>query len=141
MLQIELGWPTNYRPPVVVHPYGERRPPPYPGGVHEGADIRAPLGYEILAATDGRVDIAAFGKTYGNQVWLSHDLEVDRIQTVYAHMDKIDPGISRGVYVKKGQRLGWAGSTGNSTAAHLHFGLRYNGKWIDPQPYLVTPKE
>lgn len=139
MDNLNFIWPSSYRPAVLVHPFGEHRPPPYPGGLHEGADIRAPMGAEIYAAQCGRVDIAAFGKSYGNQVWLSHDLEEDKIQTVYAHLDKIAPGIKRGEYVKRGQLLGYAGSTGNSTAAHLHFGLRINGKWVDPQPHLVFP--
>lgn len=138
MLDLKLLWPTSYRPPVVVHPFGEKRE--YALGYHEGVDLRSPTGYEVYAAMDGVVQIAATGRMYGNQVWLGHDLEKDMVQTVYAHLYKIAPGINRGKHVKRGELLGWSGNTGNSVGAHLHFGLRVNGKWLDPQPYLVVPE-
>ncbi len=137
-MNLNLLWPTAYRPPVVTHPFGEKRD--YALGYHEGADLRSPTGVEVYAAQDGVVDIAATGKMYGVQVWLKHELEVDRYQTVYAHLQKIAPGIQRGKCVKRGELLGWSDNTGNSVGAHLHFGLRLNGKWIDPVPHLVVPE-
>lgn len=137
MTEFKLLFPTAYRPAKIVHPFGEKRS--YALGYHEGLDLRSPTGYEVYAAMDGVVDVAATGKMYGNQVWLSHPLESDHVQTVYAHLDKIAPGIVYNKPVKRGDLLGWSGNTGNSEGAHLHFGLRVNGKWIDPAPYLVMP--
>lgn len=138
MDSLKLYWPSAYRPPFIAHPFGEKRD--YALGYHEGADIRAPNGTEIYAALDGVVQIAATGKMYGNQIWLGHDLEEMRVQTVYAHLQKFAPGIERGKHVKRGELIAWADNTGNSVGAHLHFGLRVDGKWIDPQPHLVIPE-
>lgn len=135
-LDLKLFYPSAYRPVFTTHPFGEKRT--YRLGYHEGVDLRAPTGTKIFAAMDGIVQIASMGKMYGNQVWMSHDLEDSKIQTVYAHLDKFASGIKRGKRVKRGELIGYAGSTGNSDAAHLHFGLRINGKWIDPEPYLVV---
>jgi murein DD-endopeptidase MepM/ murein hydrolase activator NlpD len=137
MSDYNLLWPSAYRPVAITHPFGEKRD--YALGYHEGMDLRAPTGTEVYAAMDGVVDIVATGKMYGNQVWLRHDLESDMVQTVYAHLQKFAPSLKRGQRVKRGELLGYADSTGNSQGAHLHFGLRVDGKWIDPQPHLVVP--
>lgn len=135
---MELLWPSTYQPPHITQHFGER--PEYYGRFglkgHEGTDFRAPTGTPIIAAADGLVQIAATGKQYGVQVWIQHK---DGSQTLYAHLSRINYGIQRGAEVKAGQVIGLAGNTGNSSAAHLHFGLRVNGKWIDPEPYLVNP--
>jgi hypothetical protein len=63
---------------------------------------------------------------------------------VYYHLKDRSP-LKKGTTVKKNQIVGYMGSTGNSTGAHLHFGIKYAGAWIDPEPYLdkdyTEPKE
>lgn len=143
MADLELFWPSMYRPAAITQRYGERPEYYKRFGLkgHEGVDFRAPTGTPIIASLDGVVQIATFGKTYGNQVWLGHDLEGSTVQTLYAHLDKIKPGLKRGQQVKRGEVIGWAGNTGNSEKAHLHFGLRVGGRWVDAQPYLVVPEQ
>lgn len=142
MSEIILTYPVDFKPPFVTQHFGERPEYYRQFGLkgHEGMDFRAPTGTPILAAAEGTVDIAAVGKQYGVQIWLRHALESDVYQTLYAHLQKFAPGIQRGKQVARGELIGYADNTGNSSAAHLHFGLRVNGKWIDPEPYIVYPK-
>ncbi len=138
MNNLQLFYPTAHRPPVTTHPFGEKRS--YALGFHEGIDLRSFVGEEVYAPIDGVVTIASFGKMYGNQVWLQCQLEADKIQTVCAHLNQIDPNIKVGKLVKRGERIGWSGNTGNSQGAHLHLSLLINGKWTDPASYLVYPE-
>lgn len=105
---------------------------------HEGIDYGVPNGTPILAAYDGIVAEAANQKQYGNYVKLQHAWG----ETVYAHLDKFSVG--EGDNVKAGDVIGQSDNTGNSTGAHLHFGLRINpysrsdgwAGFSDPLPYL-----
>lgn len=138
MTDLKIFYPTAHMPPVITHPFGEKRS--YKLGFHEGIDFRSFVGEEVYAPIDGVVTIASFGKMYGNQVWISAQLEHDKIQTACAHLHKIDPAVKVGKLVKHGERIGWSGNTGNSQGAHLHLSLLINGKWTNPEPYLVYPQ-
>ena len=119
-------------------------------GYHTGIDIAAPRGSDVLAAVGGRViyvgQRAPWGTAYGKCVIVKHR---DNSQAIYAHLDKTLVTVNQPI--ETGDRIGKVGSTGNSTAPHLHFEVR---KWdfkygddIDPAPYIVdgepdiTPKE
>ena len=97
----------------------------------------------ITAHTAGVVDGAGYDKSAGNFIRIKI---ADNVFMSYFHMrDKVT--FKKGDSIKKGQIIGYMGSTGNSTGAHLHFGIKDNGKWVDPQPYLdkdyikQTPKK
>ncbi len=96
---------------------------------HLGVDFGARSGTPIRAAGSGRVVYAAYSRGYGNTIKIRHS---DGYLTLYAHMKKFRRGMHRGRYVKKGQVIGYVGSTGLSTGPHLHFGLYKNGRPINP---------
>lgn len=142
-LNITLLWPSAWKPPFITQHYGERKAYYARFGLkdgHEGTDFRAPTGTEIMAAADGELQIVAVGRQYGMQVWIRHDAEGVSYQTLYAHLSRFRDGLKRGQHVRAGEVIGYAGSTGNSSAAHLHFGVRLQGRWINPEPYLVKPE-
>lgn len=108
--------------------YGMRRHPIL--GIrrmHAGLDFRASHGTPIYAATDGRVQFAGRNGGYGNYVRLSHP---GGLGTGYAHMSRI--AVRPGTNVKRGQVIGYVGSTGLSTGPHLHYEMYRGDKKIDP---------
>jgi murein DD-endopeptidase MepM/ murein hydrolase activator NlpD len=97
-----------------VHPIaGEMR-------FHSGTDIGAPQGTPVLAAFDGKVEIADFVGGYGLTVVLQHNKGAE--QTLYAHLSELF--VKPGETVKQGETIGRVGSTGMSTGPHLHFEFR-----------------
>jgi len=96
---------------------------------HLGVDFGARSGTPIQAAGSGKIIFAGYTRGYGNLIKIRH---VGGYVTLYAHQRKFRKGIRRGKYVKKGQTIGYVGSTGLSTGPHLHFGLYKNGRAINP---------
>ncbi len=96
---------------------------------HYGVDFAASTGTPIYAAADGVLISAHKAGAAGNLVRLRHG---DGFVTEYMHMQKFAPGIDAGERVAKGQVIGYVGSTGRSTGPHLHFGVRKNGRYLDP---------
>lgn len=123
-------WPIPVKGPI--GPFGMRKHPIF-GDVrmHTGIDIDAKMGAPIMAAGDGFVGFVGQLGGYGNLVILSHG---NGITTFYAHMSRF--GCSKGQQVKKGQVIGYIGSTGWSTGPHLHFEYRINDKPMNPLSYL-----
>ena len=103
---------------------------------HLGIDIAAGLGAPVWAADAGVVTIAQGGWNggYGNVVMIDHG---NGYLTVYGHLSQINVVPCQGV--SAGQSIGLAGSTGNSTGAHLHFEVRLNGGFVDPWYVLPSP--
>ena len=103
---------------------------------HNGIDIGG-LGYgaDILAADGGTVTTSEYSSSYGNYVVISHG---NGYSTLYAHMSK--RVVSKGDTVKKGDLIGYVGSTGNSNGPHLHFEVFYNGSRQDPLKYFSGVK-
>jgi len=91
--------------------------------MHWGIDISEAgiEGQPVYAVLDGAVISARWREGYGNTVIISH--ENGKIRTLYAHLARIPGSIRYGTWVKKGQIIGYAGSTGSSTGPHLHFEL------------------
>ena len=98
---------------------------------HQGVDLNASRGDEIIAAADGVVIFSGVMSGYGKTVQIEHG---GNYSTLYAHLDEIT--IRNGVRVKKGDLLGYAGETGRATGVHLHFEIRRNGERLDPQQYI-----
>jgi murein DD-endopeptidase MepM/ murein hydrolase activator NlpD len=96
---------------------------------HIGADLLAPKGTEVHAVGEGKVFFAGRYGGYGNLIILDHGLGY---QTYYAHLSVIKREIKAGAKVSRGDVIGLVGSTGHSTAPHLHFETRKDGKYVDP---------
>ena len=97
---------------------------------HTGLDIAAPIGTVIKSATDGTVILASSNGDYGKH----YQIEIGDIVIVYAHCSKLY--LKEGDRVAKGQSIAEVGSTGNSTGPHLHFEIRKEGRYVDPQLIL-----
>ncbi|MGZ3338456.1 MAG: M23 family metallopeptidase [Reyranella sp.] len=97
--------------------------------MHEGVDLVAPAGTLVYAAADGVVVGAAPNGRYGNWIRIEHS---SKLATVYGHLSAFAPGIEPGETVVRGELIGFVGSTGRSTGAHLHFELQSDGKPVNP---------
>ncbi|HCC70656.1 MAG TPA: peptidase M23 [Bacteroidales bacterium] len=102
---------------------------------HYGMDFTAPTGTDIYATGDGRVSMIRSSKRgLGNHVIIDHGFGY---QTVYAHMNRFN-NLRVGQKVKRGDVIGFVGSTGLSTAPHLHYEVHLNGKKVDPANYYFS---
>lgn len=107
------------------------------GGGHEGADMVAPAGTPIFAATGGvvRVSSESFG-AYGVAVVIDSVVGGKRVSTTYAHMTNGTRAVQAGQTVQPGQFIGKVGNTGRSFGAHLHFEVHVNGSLVEPISWL-----
>lgn len=112
-----------------VHPiYGYER-------LHAGTDLRAYCGTPIMAAAGGTVEWARWQGGYGNQVLIDHGLIGGKsVITNYNHLSRF--AVSAGQTVARGDVVGYSGSTGTSTACHLHFEVYVSGSVVDPETLL-----
>lgn len=126
----KFKWPTPST--RITSPYGdmEDRSSPHQG-VDIGAKTRGVSGDPIYAAYDGTVTLATYNSSAGNWIWINHG---NGLMTVYMHCSKLL--VSEGTKVKKGDTIALMGTTGNSTGVHLHFGVRLNGKYVNPMSYF-----
>lgn len=95
--------------------------------MHSGLDFTAPQGTPIYATGDGVVTAAEYGTGTGNHVIINHGYGYE---TEYLHMVRIKA--RRGQRVKRGEVIGWVGSTGASTGPHCHYEVHINGNAVDP---------
>ena len=102
--------------------------------MHDGADLVAPTGTPVYAASDGVVIGAAPNGGYGNWIRIDHQ---GKLSTVYGHLSSFAPGIQEGARVSQGELIGFVGNTGRSTGAHLHFEVLRGGEAVDPRRYLA----
>jgi murein DD-endopeptidase MepM/ murein hydrolase activator NlpD len=129
-----VQWPLRG---TLTQPFGctdfalERPRADCPGGFHTGLDIAQPQGTPIRAALDGLAYSLPDEQGYGNHVVIQHQ---GGLATVYGHMVRMNAGWRQPV--RRGDVIGWVGSTGNSTGPHLHFEVRFAGAPQDPMPYL-----
>lgn len=107
------------------------------GNGHRGTDYAAPGGTEIYAVSGGVVTAAAYHYSWGYYVQVYHgkDDNGNSYSTLYAHMNSA-PIVSVGQSVSKGQKLGYVGSTGNSTGNHLHLEMKVNNVLVNVMNYL-----
>ena len=126
-----LQWPVSSGGTITSR-FGPRESP---GGIgsryHQGLDIGCPSGTPIVACEAGTVIAASYSGSMGNYVTIAHS---SSLTTTYMHNSSIC--VSVGQTVSRGQVIALAGSTGNSTGPHCHLGVRVNGSYVDPLPYL-----
>jgi murein DD-endopeptidase MepM/ murein hydrolase activator NlpD len=112
------------------------RSDPFTGepGFHQGLDISTAKGQPVFATADGHVESASYTGEYGNLVVLRHDFG---LATRYGHLSKFN--VMPGATVHRGDIIGFVGSTGRSTGAHVHYEIVANGKLINPLQLLTKP--
>lgn len=99
--------------------------------MHEGIDFFAATGTSVFAAADGVVRDARISETFGKVIEIDHGYG---LLTLYAHLSKID--VKKGQHVKRGEIIGEVGSTGLSSAHHLHYEVHVKGVEVDPVNYF-----
>lgn len=97
---------------------------------HTGTDIAATMKTKIISATDGKVIYTSSKGDYGNHL----KIQINDVIVLYAHCNKLY--VNEGDIVKQGQEIGEVGATGNTTGPHLHFEIRYQDRYVDPQLIL-----
>ena len=97
---------------------------------HKGTDIATETGSKIVSATDGKVVLVSTTGDYGNHL----KIQTNDVIIVYAHCNKLY--VNEGDIIKQGQEIAEVGSTGNTTGPHLHFEVRYQNRYVDPQLIL-----
>lgn len=106
---------------------------PVPGGRrgHKGIDLSSPIGTPIYATADAVVTRADWFSSYGLFISLDHGAQ---LETRYGHLSRLN--VAEGQVVKKGDLIGYVGSTGRSTGPHLHYEVRIAGTAVNPVPYM-----
>ena len=124
-------WPTDGG--YISSPFGGR-PNPFSGygrDWHPGIDIAVDYGTPVYASAAGYVEQSGWYGGYGKYVRLSHDFGYE---TAYGHMSRL--AVSAGSFVKKGEIIGYVGSTGYSTGPHLHFEVMKYGEQVNPSSLM-----
>lgn len=99
--------------------------------MHQGIDIRGPLGTPVYATADGVVTRSEWANGYGNLVEINHG---NGLETRYGHLSRLIAQPNE--RVRRGQLIGLMGSTGRSTGSHLHYEVRIAGNAVNPLPYI-----
>ena len=132
--QIEVSVPSiqpisDYR---LTSQFGYRTDP-FKGrrGNHKGIDMAAPTGTPIYATADGLIERAGWVNGYGNFIEIEHG---NQVETRYGHLSRLN--VEPYQHVKKGELIGYVGSTGRSTGSHLHYEVRIAGEPVDPMSFM-----
>jgi murein DD-endopeptidase MepM/ murein hydrolase activator NlpD len=97
--------------------------------MHTGVDWAASHGTPIFASGNGVIEKAGWESGYGKYIRIRH---ANGYETAYGHMTAFARGMDEGTRVRQGQIIGFVGSTGLSTGAHLHYEILVNGRFVDP---------
>lgn len=130
-----IGWPVSDRTPSSG--FGYRRDPfTHQQRWHDGIDLGQPCGDPAWASLDGTVVYTGWAGGYGNRVILRHaDRDGLSFETTYSHLSEIEVRV--GQVVQRGFVVGRVGSTGRSTACHMHFEVILDGYYVDPMRFLT----
>lgn len=128
---IPLGMPLRDNPPVSseykrprYNADGTQRP-------HKGIDFAVPTGTNVYTTADGVVENVWFDNKCGKAVKIKHS---DEYQTLYCHLSQ--QLVNKGDTVTKGQLIALSGNTGASDGAHLHYGIKRNGEYVNPRAFI-----
>ena len=126
-------WPVHG---VVTSGFGVRTDP-FTGGTayHEGIDISTSRGEPVLATADGVVLLSGWAGEYGRAIEIVHN---DRYTTLYGHLEQTL--VEEGQQIRRGDRVGLVGSTGRSTAPHLHYEVHVDGRAVNPLEYILETR-
>ena len=102
---------------------------------HEGLDISTPRSEPVLATADGVVVRSGWAGEYGKAIAIAHG---DRYQTLFGHLEQTL--VAEGQRVRRGDRVGLVGSTGRSTAPHLHYEIHVDGHPVNPLDYILESR-
>lgn len=130
-----IGWPVTDHTPSTG--FGFRSDPfTHLQRWHDGVDLGQPCGDPARASLDGTVQSAGWAGGYGNRIIVRHaDRGGQSFATTYNHLSAID--VTVGAAVKQGDVIGKIGSTGRSTACHMHFEVILGGSYVDPMRFLT----
>ncbi len=119
--------------------YGVRRHPILGfNKMHRGVDFAAPKGTPVYAAGNGTIVYRGRNGGYGNYVRIRHNAE---FSTAYAHLNGFSAKARKGARVKQGDVIGYVGSTGRSTGAHLHYEILRRGRQVNPMRVKMPSSE
>ena len=122
--------PCSYK--QLTSPFGYRNAPTAgASSFHQGVDLSAPKGTPVYATRAGRVTVSSYGSAAGYYVTINH---LDGFSSIYMHLDS--KSVSTGQTVSAGQMIGTVGNSGVATGYHLHFGISYNGAYVNPAQYV-----
>jgi len=122
-------WPVEGR---LMGPFGLRTDPfSGEGAFHRGVDISAPTGTPIRATADGVVIFSSMSSGFGRLVVVDHG---EGVETWYAHMSRFQAQAGNNVH--RGDIIGYVGSSGRTTAPHLHYEVHLRGNPVNPYPFL-----
>lgn len=127
------GWlvPCSYT--SITSPFGNRNSPTSgASSYHQGVDLDTGTGDPVYASRAGVVTVAGWGRAAGNYVQINHQ---DGFSSIYMHLSSYC--VSAGQIVSAGQLIGATGATGITTGDHLHFGISYNGVYVNPCNYVA----
>lgn len=121
-------WPVNHPSMRISSPFGEIRSG---DRHHKGIDLAVPEGTPVVAAASGKTSFSGWQGAYGNIIIINHG---KGLETAYAHLKRC---LKRaGEYVRRGEKIGLVGATGNATGPHLHYEVRRDGVPVNPKPWL-----
>jgi murein DD-endopeptidase MepM/ murein hydrolase activator NlpD len=103
---------------------------------HKGIDFTPGTGTPIFAMADGVVTTAEYAGAYGQHVVITHEIDGQKVTSLYAHMQSGSSPLQVGQQVKVGDLVGLVGRTGAATGAHLHFEITLDGENVDPYEWL-----
>lgn len=130
--QTDTDWLTPVSGYWISSPFGNRLHPILGyERPHQGVDMACAENTPIYATRGGKITIAVYSESAGNYVQINHG---DGYSSVYMHMTRYV--VSPGEYVAQGQLIGYVGNTGLSKGNHLHFGISYNGEYVNPMEYI-----
>lgn len=120
---------------IITSPYGMRLHPVLKKNLmHNGVDIKIP-NRKVYSAHPGYVVRASYDELAGNMV----TIKLGKVETVYMHLDDIL--VVKGQQIYSHQLIGLQGSTGRVTGPHLHFAVKFDGKYVDPTEYIGIKNE
>lgn len=115
---------------IVTSRFGDREETEIISAFHQGVDIAANTGTPIYAAMEGTVVAASYAGEYGNHIKIQNG----EVLTVYAHCSELEVNV--GDYINQKQEIGKVGATGKVTGPHLHFEIRRDGRYVNPELIL-----
>lgn len=129
-------WPLDLAWKEISSPFGYRGSMAVGTSDHDGIDIPASTDTPIYAGRNGIIIKQEYNDSEGNYMEIDHQ---NGLVTEYMHMTRFNSELQAGSQVKRGQVIGYVGSTGWSTGAHLHFGVRLNGVRVNPLGFVRQP--